>query len=160
MIVELGKIKRSKSGEPSLVIRGLAAFLEQIAEEYLSSKNHEEEDVIVAVSKQRKDMRTLKQLGYLYAHLAPLAKGVLNDAGWNIASKEEAITELKFLLKFTKTIENETEDVVRVIPLSLSFQARTNRKKVNQFIDDIFFWLIEQGARPMTSEEYKKMKKL
>jgi hypothetical protein len=158
MITEVGKICRAKDGTPELKVRALPAFVEGIAEAFLSSANNNEEQVIIAVDRMRKDIRTLPQLAYLYGHLARIAYGLMEDWGWSIRSREDAITELKYRLKFTKTIEIGSEDIVRVIPLSLSFQARTNRKRVNQFIDDVFFWLIEHGGQPMTSEQYLKEK--
>ena len=159
MITEVGKICRANDGTPELKVRALDAFVEGIAEEFLSSANNNEEQVIIAVDRMRKDIRTLPQLAYLYGHLAPITYRLMRDWGWTVRSKDDAITELKYRLNFTKTIELGSDDIVRAIPLSLSFQARTNRKRVNQFIDDVFFWLLENGGQPMTSEQYLKEKK-
>ena len=157
MITEIGKITRDKDGKPVLLIRGYEAFKEDIAESFLRG---EEAGVVIAVEQQRKDIRTMPQLAYLYGHLAPIAVQVFQDYGWSITTKEDAITELKFELGFYKTYEHPEKDEIRKIPHSLSFQARVNRKKVSEFVNNVFFWLLEQNAQPMRPEEYMQMKKL
>jgi len=157
MVTETGVITRDKDGKPILKIRGYEAFKEEVAEEFLRG---EEEGIVIAVERQRKDIRTLPQLSYLYGHLAPLALQQFRDYGWEMSSKEDAITELKIILGFCKVYECPDQDLVRKIPKSLSFTARTNRKQVTEFVNNVFFWLLENGSQPMRPEEYEKMKKL
>lgn len=160
MIIEDAQIRRDSNGRPVLLARAWEYFKEQLAEEYLSAER-EYEDIFIIGERQKKDIRTIPQLRYLFGHLAPLAKSVLRDQGWEtITSKEAAINCLKLELGFCEVHENEHSHGVRLIPKSLSFEARTDRKEVSSFIDRVFMWLIDNGAQPMTPEEYEELKKV
>ena len=160
MIIEEGRIRRDNTGKPELLVHEWLYFLEQIAEEYLSAER-EYEDVFLGVERQKKDIRTIPQLAYLYGHLAPLAKDVFRNQGWeSVRTKEAAINHLKMELGFCEVHENVKTHGVTLIPKSLSFMARTNRKEVSAFIDRAFMWLIDNGAQPQSPEEWIKLKKV
>lgn len=161
MIVEEGKAKRDENGDPLLLIRGSwEAYKEEICETLLTAEK-KEVDIFIMVEKQKKDIRTMPQLAYLMGHLAPLAHKVLKTYGWEtIRSKEAAIEVLKTELGFCDYIENVKTKGVRVINKSLSFEAREDRSEVAAFIERVFHWLIQNGAQPMTPDEYKRMKEI
>lgn len=153
---------RGPDGSPDVRVRDLDTILEIMAEDLLSLSNSEVEiSIVLAVN--TKDIRTLPQLAYLFGHLAPIVYTVLKNDGWdNIQTKEKGIEILKFELDFCEHVEHPVTGETISIPLSLSKVARTNRKRVTEFVRGVYLWLLNKGAQPKTLKEwqpYKKRKK-
>lgn len=117
----------------------------------------EEEEVYIYISKTKKRFRTIKQLGYLFGHLAPLTLKFLNDMGWStITTKEQAVERMKEPLGFINThCNNSTGEIVEE-PKSI---ASASTEDIAKFVENLFFHLTEAGYEPLTPESYRVNKK-
>ena len=152
-VIKLGNSPGSE-GIPEIYTRGLQSWLELVKSAYFSYGQSEirfqleikPADILLVTDEQR---------GYLHI-LGGVAMDVLRGFGYNINTPHDALTFLKTLPEIDFTREVELNGQVQKIPLSLSDAPREDVKK---FIDNLFSWLVEQGARPQTPAEYKKWKR-
>lgn len=101
-------------------------------------------------------LATSPMFRYLWGHLANVLLDYLQNQGWTISSKEVAVEIMKPELGFTESVWNGDGNVF-VFPLSLSNKnGFPGRKRKSKFIEDLRIWLLENGCRVMTPDEYEK----
>lgn len=154
-IVRLSSVPGNE-GKGEILTRGLDFWLELVSQAYLSKGNSEMRfklsiepaDVLYVTDEQR---------GYLHI-LGGAAQALLNTQGWNVQTPHDALTLLKTVPGIDFTEERTVEGEIVKVPLSLKHGEAT-REQVSRFVDNLFNWLVEQGAKPQTADEYKKWKK-
>lgn len=152
-IVKISK-EPGREGEPELFTRGLKIWLELVKSAYFS---YGQSEIRFQLEIKPADVLQItdEQRGYLHV-LGGTAMDVLRGFGYNIQTSHDALTFLKTLPEIDFTREVELNGQIQKVPLSLSDAPRED---VKRFIDNLFSWLIEQGAKPQTPAEYKKWKR-
>jgi len=150
-------IKKAENGEVSLYTRGLEMWLESIGEAYL--KNGSALEMEISIEPKDALGITDSQRGYLHV-LGNVAKDVLRGFGYNVQTAHDALTMVKTIpeIDFTTEVVDKSTGEVRKVPLSTADGAAT-AEEINRFIDNLFVWLVEQGAKPLTPDQWKKWKR-
>lgn len=123
----------------------------------LKMKPGDEEEVYIYISKTKKRFKTMKQLGYLFSHLGPLALRYLQDMGWStVTTKELAVEKMKEPLGFIDThVNNKTGETI----VERKSIASASAEELSKFVENLFYHLLEEGYEPLTPESYRKNRK-
>jgi hypothetical protein len=163
VVADLKLVKNYAKGAYELLIRDLDLVEEELGEVHLGPAK-EEIELQAAISVKKKDIRTLPQLAYLYGHLGPITLAILQEQGWEtIQTKDQAIDFMKMQLGFYRIIENDKTNEVFKVPLSLSYEARTDRDRVIRFIMALYIWCCDHaqpGKMPKKEKEWIKYRKI
>jgi hypothetical protein len=95
---------------------------------------------------------------YLWGHLAVVLLRFLRESGENVRSKELCVKAWKKSVGFCRS-EYLGDGKVSIVDLSLSDRFTSQRDK-QQFIEDLYIWLLQWGCRVQTPDEYFKTTKI
>lgn len=155
------KLKRTKAGIEARLSGGDPnSTLDALAEQFrLHSDEGSEIELGVAFFELSVQMGTDKMLRYLWGHLAVVLLRFMQEGGESISSKYLAVEKMKRPLGYTEDILLK-DDKIAVVNLSLSNKGGGSRAKKAQFIQDLRMFLLEQGCRVQTPDEYFKTKRI
>lgn len=152
-------IYKTNYNELEFYTRGWEMALERIAQTFLRG-TEKERVLVMSIMAGDQTYVTSEQRAYLYGALAPLVVDIYKEWGFNVTPKE-AIDLLKTdpEIDFTHEVTNPYTGELEKKPLSLADGTGVPREEITEFINRVFLWLIQNGARPMSGDQYKRWKR-
>lgn len=143
---------RKGMGVPEMHMIGMDHILLQLRDNFF--KEGQEKILLDCEFTEPKVYKSNRQLRYLFGILAPKFFAFLKDAGYSVRSKNQAIRDIAAVtFGLVEDVVNPINGDITSIPIRIS---KATKEQMNNFIQELFLFLVENGIEVMSADEYNR----